>query len=256
MYLNYVVKGKGEPLVLLHGLFGSLENLGVIARQLQEEYQVISIDLPDHGQSPHSAQFSFAGYAELVVNTLKQLGLESVSLLGHSLGGKIAMEIALNHPEMVNNLLVADIAPVSYKPRHQNVFAALKAVDLKNIATRQQADQAMSEFLSEAGVRQFLLKSLVKDEQGRFAWRFNLDMLIRDYDVLSAGIESNSQYRSRVLFIKGANSDYITREHQEHITRLFPNAEAKIIANTGHWLHAEKPFVFAGIVSSFLEGND
>lgn len=256
MILNYDIKGRGEPIVLLHGLFGSLENLGVIARQLEGEYQVISIDLPDHGKSPFSEAFSFDQYAENVAETLHSINASSVNMLGHSLGGKVAMQLALTKPSLVKRLMVADIAPVRYSPRHQNVFNGLQNVDLQQINSRQEADTLMAEHITESGVRQFLLKSLYKTEEDSFAWRFNLEMLIRDYDLLSDAIVADTQYRARTLFIKGGNSDYITREHQSAIGSLFPHAEAKIINGTGHWLHAEKPNVFAGIVSRFLEDSD
>ena len=253
MILNYEIKGRGEPIVLLHGLFGSLENLGVIARQLEDEYQIISIDLPDHGRSAKTEQFSFSLYADSVVETLKTIDVKQVNLLGHSLGGKVAMQIALQYPALVNNLIVADIAPVAYSPRHQNVFNALRSFKPEQISSRQEADQAMAEFVQESGVRQFLLKSLTKQENGQFAWRFNLELLIRDYHLLSQAISSDNNYAGRTLFIKGGNSDYITREHQPAISALFPIAEARIINGVGHWLHAEKPIVFAGIVSRFIE---
>lgn len=251
--LNYDIRGKGEPVVLLHGLFGSLENLGVVARQLQESFQVISIDLPDHGKSPHSDTFSFDTYAKRIINTIDSLGIHRPHILGHSLGGKIAMQIALSCPEKINKLIVADIAPVEYAPRHQNVFAALTSFNPEQIKSRQEADKNMSQYVSESGVRQFLLKSLYKRDEEAFAWRFNLNMLHRDYALLSEGIDSDVPYKGEVMFIKGGNSDYITKEHQEKIQRLFPNVKAKIIASTGHWLHAEKPFVFSGIVAKFLE---
>ena len=256
MILNHSIKGHGEPIVLLHGLFGSLENLGGIARQLEPHYQVLSIDLPDHGLSPRSEQFSFNGYADAVIATLDSLGLQQVNLLGHSLGGKIAMQMALDYPDRVAKLVVADIAPVSYAPRHQNVFKALHSFAPESINTRQSADSAMAEHLPDKGVRQFLLKSLQKNQEGNFSWRFNLPLLYRDYAQLSQGIVSDRVFSKDTLFIKGGQSDYVTAAHQETILRLFPAAKAKIIANTGHWLHAEKPFVFAGLVSSFLAEND
>lgn len=255
MSLNYTVKGHGEPIVLLHGLFGSLENLGVIARQLEDEFQVISIDLPDHGRSAWSGNFAYSEYATAVVNTLTQLGINQFNLLGHSMGGKVAMHMALNMPTKISRLVVADIAPVSYPPRHQNVIRALQAVASKDIKSRSQADNIMSEFLEDLGVRQFLLKSLFKTDK-HYQWRFNLALLKRDYELLSAGIDTDKVYPGRTLFVKGGNSDYITMAHQDTIKALFPNAEAKIMSGTGHWLHAEKPFVFAGIVTRFLKGSD
>lgn len=251
MLLNHSIAGEGETLVLMHGLFGSLENLGVVARQLQKHFRVISLDLPDHGRSPHSESFSYQGYGDSVIATLDQLGVTQFSLLGHSMGGKVAMHIALRYPQRVNKLLVADIAPVTYPPRHDAVFKALQAVNLKQLTSRKEADQQMAEFLTEMGVRQFLLKGLDKDDSG-FRWRFNLPMLIRDYLAISEGIVSDQQYTSPSLFVIGGNSNYVTQAHQKEILALFPNATAKIINDAGHWLHAEKPFVFAGIAERFF----
>ncbi len=252
MSVNYTVAGSGSPVLLIHGLFGSLENLGVIARQLKQKHQVISIDLPDHGQSAHSDNFDLSGYADAIRTVMKQLGIAKAILLGHSLGGKVAMQLALETPEQVEKLIVADIAPVAYPARHQNVFAALHSFSPSEINSRGEADNHMAKHLTEPGIRQFLLKSLHKGETG-FRWRFNLPVLHRDYEVLSQGLEIDASFHGPTLFIKGGNSDYITAEHQEDIMRLFPKATAKVIAGTGHWLHAEKPFVFAGIAQRFID---
>ncbi|XOV77707.1 MAG: alpha/beta fold hydrolase [Aestuariibacter sp.] len=252
MLLNYTIAGQGEPLILMHGLFGSLENLGVIAKQLQQQFQVISIDLPDHGRSPHSNQFSYQQYAQSIVDTLDSLQIGECHLLGHSMGGKVAMTIALSNAKRVKKLLVADIAPVKYEPRHDNVFKALTAVDLDNISSRTEADKQMAQYVEEIGVRQFLLKSLEKTDTG-FRWRFNLNMLQRDYESLSAGMDSSNSFDKPTLFVKGGNSNYISEAHQQAILQLFPRANAKIINDTGHWLHAEKPFVFAGIAERFFK---
>ncbi|MBE1298973.1 MAG: alpha/beta fold hydrolase [Alteromonadaceae bacterium] len=252
--LNYTTAGTGKPIFLIHGLFGSLENLGVIARQLQKHYQVTSIDLPDHGKSSRSDAFSFDKYGEAIKQVVEQVTESKAVLLGHSLGGKVAMHLSLHYPDLVDKLVVADIAPVSYEPRHQNVMAGLNAVDLTKITSRSDADAAMTNHIVELGVRQFLLKSLYKTDTG-FAWRFNLPLLQRDYHQLSQGIDSSNAFLGETLFIKGGNSNYITADHQAKIKQLFPNAQAKIMTGTGHWLHAEKPFVFAGIVERFLENS-
>lgn len=240
--------------MLLHGLFGSLENLSMIKREAEKHRPVLSVDLPDHGSSPHTNGFSFAGYAESVQQVIEDLSLKSVILLGHSLGGKIAMQMALNEPERVTKLIVADIAPVAYSPRHQAVLAGLRSVDLSSVEKRGDADDAMSEHIKEPGVRQFLLKSL-HQENGDWRWRFNLDVLERDYSALSQAIKSNHIYTGPVLFIKGGNSDYLLPEHKTAIDALFPNSQARIIQDAGHWLHAEKPAMFNRIVERFIENS-
>lgn len=237
--------------MLIHGLFGSLDNLAVIRRDLDKDFQVLSVDLPDHGLSSWSSDFSFADYAEQIVALLDHLGLEQVHLLGHSLGGKVAMYLALHHPSRVTSLLVADIAPVAYPARHEAVLAGLNAVDLQSTTSRNHANEQMAEHIVEPGVRQFLLKSLYQTNSG-WNWRFNLTLLQRDYALLSGAIESDNQFTDPVLFVKGGQSDYLLSEHRPAIGKLFPNSQAKIIQGTGHWLHAEKPHIFNRVAREFL----
>jgi esterase len=251
MILHTHSTGSGEPLVLIHGLFGSYENLAGIARALSDQWQIISIDLPNHGQSPHQDQMDYPGMVAALAETLDSLQLTKVAILGHSLGGKLAMAFALTYPQRVTALIVADIAPVSYPRSHQSVFAGLNAVDLANISSRGDADKQLAQYITEAGVRQFLLKSLQKSGDG-FSWRFNLTALEQCYDQLLSAPVIDSKYSGPVLFIKGAESDYILPQHRPQILHYFPAAEAKIINGTGHWLHAEKPAAFAKLVRDFL----
>ena len=249
--LHYKITGEGSTVVLMHGLFGSLENLGVVARELSRHFQVISLDLPDHGQSCRTEYFSYENYARLVTETLQSLNVEDCSLVGHSMGGKVAMSIALTMPNLVNKLVVADIAPVAYEHRHQNVLKALSSIDLSQLDSRKQAENEMTGIIQEAGVKQFLLKSLTQTD-GCWSWRFNLDLILRDYPLISEGINFNSPYSGQTLFVKGSESNYLTREHQQAVVDRFPNSKVKIIQGTGHWLHAEKPVAFNKIVSDFL----
>lgn len=255
MSLNYKRVGEGQPLLLMHGLFGSLDNLGMISRAMRNDFDVISVDLPDHGMSPHTQGFKYDAYAEHVLRLMDSLSIESFYALGHSMGGKVAMHLALHHPHRVKKLVVADIAPVKYTPRHNAVFNALTSVDLNSISSRKDAEDIMMQHLEEPGVAQFLLRSLGKDDNGKFVWRFNLELLMRDYEHLSQEIAHPHPFTKPTLFVKGGNSNYISAEHRPIINALFPNAEAKIIQGTGHWLHAEKPNVFAKIVTDFLTRN-
>jgi esterase len=239
------------PLVLIHGLFGSYENLGVIARSLSEQYQVINIDVRNHGQSGHSDQMSYALMVQDLAQTLDELHIASAALLGHSMGGKLAMAFALQYPQRVSKLIVADIAPVAYAPRHNAIFTGLVAIDLATLTSRTEADKQLSAYIAEPGVRQFLLKSLVKSDQ-RFHWRFNLQALKQHYNALIGAPQIDGCYNGPTLFIKGGNSDYILPEHKAGIMQLFPQAQAKIIQGTGHWLHAEKPAAFTKLVQDFL----
>lgn len=255
MTLNYKRIGQGQPVVLLHGLFGSLDNLGVISRALRHQFDVLSIDLPDHGQSSHSNRFNYDDYAQQVIKTINHNDIQSPAILGHSMGGKVAMHIALHYPDAISKLIVADIAPVRYSPRHSNVFKALQSVNLNSISSRKDAEQMMAQHIEEQGVIQFLIRSLAKTESGGFTWRFNLDLLLRDYDDISMEVTHTLPFNKPTLFIKGGNSNYITQEHRPIIHQLFPRATAKIMQGVGHWLHAEKPAVFAKLVADFITIN-
>lgn len=251
MILHTEITGQGQAIVLIHGLFGSYENLGVIARALAGQWQVVNLDMRNHGRSDWYDTMSYALMAEDVKDTLDHLGLDQVNLLGHSMGGKIAMEFALRYPDRVNKLILADISPVQNRPRHLEILSALDGIDLNNLQSRQQADQQLALSITETGVRQFLLKSLYKEDD-HFRWRFNIKALIANYQQLLEAPPSKGPYTGPTLFIKGAESDYLLPEHQSLIQQLFPHSKAKVIMGTGHWLHAEKPVAFAKIVTDFL----
>lgn len=237
--------------MLIHGLFGSLDNLAVIKRGMQDEFNILSVDLPDHGKSFKTKKFDFNSYANYLIDLLSNLHIQQTHIIGHSLGGKIAMRMALDQSELIQKLVIADIAPVRYPTRHQAVLSGLRAVDLQITQDRNHANQQMAQYVIEPGVRQFLLKSLFQTDSG-WQWRFNLDLLERDYEILSDEIASDEKFHGPVLFIKGGNSDYLLSEHQPSIMKLFPNSKAKIIQNTGHWLHAEKPQIFNRLAKTFL----
>lgn len=244
---------SNEAVIVIHGLFGSLENLGVVSRQLSEQFCVYALDLPNHGRSAHTQQMTLANTAEIISLWMEAQGIKKAHFLGHSLGGKVAMEIALRYPEKVGRLIVADIAPVAYGHRHQDIFDAFYAVDLDTIASRSDADKAMQAYVSEVSTRSFLLKNLEKSEQG-WQWRMNLAGLIESYqDLIAANSVGYPSFDGKVLFIKGELSSYILPEYREAILTLFPHANVKVIEGTQHWLHAEKPAAFFGIVSRFLQ---
>lgn len=255
MILHTDGSGQGQPLVLIHGLLGSLENLGMIARQLQDEFAVCSVDQRNHGQSPHHPQMDYGLMADDLLQTLDALGLAQVSLLGHSMGGKTAMVFALRYPERVHKLILADISPVRSQPRHLDILQAVKAIDFSLGQDRKAVDAQLAATISDAGTRAFILRSLTKTANG-LGWRFNIDALIANYEAIlapvAAVVPAGSCYAGPTLFIKGGNSDYLQSSHQSEIQQLFPAATAKVIAGTGHWLHAEKPAIFARICRDFL----
>lgn len=252
MKLNYQLTGEGPLVVLIHGLFGSYENLGSIARALQDNFQILNVDVRNHGRSSHTDDISYPLMAGDIAETLDALNLgRPYALLGHSMGGKIAMEYALSAIPAPERLILADIAPVSYAPRHQAIFAGLTSLDLNILESRTKADHILANFISEPGVRQFLLKSLDKTLEG-FNWRFNLSALAANYNNLISAPTAQGQFEGPTLFIKGANSDYILPEHRPIILQHFPAAQAKVISGAGHWLHAEKAQAFNKIVRDFL----
>ncbi|MBU1439465.1 MAG: alpha/beta fold hydrolase [Gammaproteobacteria bacterium] len=252
MILHTDITGQGEPLVLIHGLFGSYENLGVIARALQPQFKLINLDLRNHGRSPRAEDMCYQQLAVDVFDTLDTLDIENFAVLGHSMGGKVAMQMALSQPTRIKKLILADISPVVNEPRHQRILKGLAAIDLALLTDRKHADSLLQPYVDELGVRQFLLKNLYKDANEQFQWRFNLQALVTNYEQLLAAPEATGPYLGETLFIKGGNSDYIQAAHQPQILALFPNASVKIIQGTGHWLHAEKPAAFTKIVSDFL----
>lgn len=252
IYYQQTGSQNTPPLVVLHGLFGSLENLGGIVRQLEDCFHVYSLDLPDHGRSHHNNTISLATMAEAVVTWMSEMQLDNAHFLGHSLGGKVAMEIALRYPEKINQLVVADIAPVTYSHRHHDIFDALNAVKLSTLRSRADADKQMQPHISEPTTRSFLLKNLKKNDTHWF-WRMNLTGLIASYDeLITANTHDYPAFLGKTLFLKGELSSYILPEHQNTIQHLFPNANVNTIKGTQHWLHVEEPLVFAQSVRHFL----
>ena len=253
--LNYSLSKCGENapwLILIHGLFGSADNLAVVKRHFDKDFNIISVDLPDHGESPWTNSFNITDAAEAIYAIITSLEITKTAVLGHSLGGKVAMKLALNHGELISHLIVADIAPSIYDHRHQAVFEGLKAVSLTQIENRKDADKAMAAYIKEPGVRQFLLKSLYQNGQGKWDWRFNVDGLIQSYSHIIDWEQTNQSFNGVTLFIKGGESDYITSASREDIIRYFPKAKAHVIEGTGHWLHAEKPAAFNAVVERTL----
>ena len=251
--LHCSLDGEGPPVVLLHGLFGSGNNLGALARSLRERFAVYSLDLPNHGRSDWLPDADLPQLTRAVADWMSRHELSGARLVGHSLGGKVAMQLALSQPRLVAALVVADIAPVVYPARHDAVFAALEAVAAAHCTSRQQAAALLSEYLPEPDVVQFLLMSLQRDARGVYDWRFNLAGIRRDYRAVRDAPRADAPYRGPVQFIKGGESDYIRPEHREAILALFPQATIKVMPDCGHWLHAQRPQLFNGIVGRFLD---
>jgi esterase len=254
MQLNYKQLGEGKHIVLIHGLFGSLENLNMVAKSLSQHYCVTSIDVRNHGNSFHQQNMDYQVLAQDVINLLDKLSIKNCYILGHSMGGKIAMKIALLFPERVNKLIVADIAPVEYPAHHLSIIEGLQAIDLTQVHKRKDADNQLAKYVTDSGVRQFLLRNIAINELGKYEFKCNLHNIEQGYQQIMQSLtdQTEQKFNGDTLFIKGANSDYILPEHQSAITQLFPKAKAKIIQGAGHWLHAEKTVAFNKIVIDFL----
>ncbi len=249
--LHFKQQGTGKDIILIHGLFGSLENLNMIAKDLKDNYRVTNIDVRNHGLSFHDESMDYEELAQDVVNLMMELNIEQASILGHSMGGKIAMQIALEHNVKVDNLIVADISPVAYPPHHDHIIKGLQDIDLTHVSSRKDADSQLAQSVDNIGVRQFLLRNL-SAKDGKFSFKCNLNNIEKSYSQIMKAYQGQQQFSGKTLFIKGGESNYITAEHRQIINRLFPNSRAKIIQGAGHWLHAEKTIAFNKIVNDFL----
>jgi esterase len=232
------------------------DNLGQLSRALAANFHVISLDLRNHGRSPWHDSMSLDEMAADVIAYLDHAGINSTDIVGHSLGGKVAMQLALNYPTRARHLVVADIAPVEYGGNHNEVFNALKAVENTTVSSRADAADILSQHIVEPGVRQFLLKSLYRSEQGNYRWRMNVAALEKCYEQLRAGNSDVTAFTGPTLFIKGESSAYIQSKHQPILARLFPHYQLAVIEETGHWLHVEKPQQFNQLVERFLLSAD
>ncbi|MBL7472406.1 alpha/beta fold hydrolase [Robertkochia sediminum] len=239
------ILGEGAPLLILHGFLGMSDNWKTLgAEYAKNGYQVHLIDQRNHGRSFHAETFNYPTLSDDLARYADQHQLEDFNIIGHSMGGKTAMTFACDHPERTAKLLVADIAPRYYAPHHQEIINGLKAIDLRAVRSRGDADRMLAEHLSIPGIRQFLLKNLYRKQPDQFAFRFNLDVLANRLEEIGEPLEADNTYNGDTLFLSGAKSDYIREEDTPLIRTHFPNAQIREIANAGHWLHAENPAAF------------
>ncbi|MFP4374067.1 MAG: alpha/beta fold hydrolase [Spirochaetaceae bacterium] len=253
--LHYQQIGHGVPLVILHGLFGSGDNWRSLAGDFSARARVILVDMPNHGSSPHTDDMHYEAMAAAVRELLEELGLEPAVLLGHSMGGKVAMALALSSPALIRGLVVADIAPRSYSPRHGEIIAAMQEVAAAAPSSRREAEEILAERVPGKAVRSFLLKSLKPAGDGGYRWALNIDAIAGCYEHLTSWPEIEGRYDGPTLFIAGGTSDYVGPEDTDAIRHLFPHAVLKRIGNAGHWLHVEQREAFTELVLSFLSEN-
>jgi esterase len=247
--LHAVQAGEGPPVVLLHGLFGSARNLGAVQRALSSRYRVIAMDLRNHGASPHAAGMDYATQAADVRETMKAVGVPAAAVVGHSMGGKTAMRLALDTPGVVSALAVADIAPVSYAPHFRDYAEAMQQVP--GGASRVAADTALAGVIEDPGVRGFLLQNLRPGHTP--VWRIGLDHIAEALpDIEGWEAPEGSRYGGPVLIVAGDRSDYVQAEHRGAIRELFPRARFVKVRNAGHWLHADNLPGFVSVLDAFL----
>ncbi|MCI1899901.1 MAG: esterase [Enterobacter sp.] len=238
---------NNSPIVLVHGLFGSLDNLGVLARDLVSDRDILQVDMRNHGLSERSPEMTYAAMAQDLLDTLDANQIEKATFIGHSMGGKAVMALTALAPERIDQLVVIDVAPVDYDVRrHDEIFAAINAVTEAGASTRQQAAAIMREQLDEEGVVQFLLKSFIDG-----AWRFNVPVLWDQYSHI-VGWQAIPAWQHPTLFIRGGNSPYVTEAYRDALVAQFPQARAHVIAGAGHWVHAEKPEAVLRAIRRYL----
>ena len=250
--LHSKVFGEGKALVILHGLFGMLDNWQGLAKQFGQFFETHIVDQRNHGKSFHAEAHNYELMCADLMNYLDVRGLDKVSLLGHSMGGKTAMMFAAKFPERVEKLVVVDIAPKYYAPHHQEILAGLNAVENAKVQSRKEADKLLSQHFSELGIRQFLLKNLYWRTKEDLAFKFNLDVLSKEIQNVGEAIFDTAVFTQPTLFIDGETSNYILEEDVELIEQHFPDAEIIEIANSGHWVHTENPEDFFEEVTRFL----
>lgn len=251
--LNHKTFGQGDPIVILHGLFGTLDNWQTLGKQLAENHTVYLVDQRNHGRSPHHDDIDYPSMAEDLLYFLESNWMFKTHLIGHSMGGKVAMQFALLHPDMVDKLVVIDIAPKKYPPGHQQIFDALRSIDLRTIGGRDEADAQLKTGIPDYAVRQFLLKGLTRTKDGHYRWKMNLESLYRNYDNLLAAPEATEPYEGEALFVRGGASPYVEDEDIGLILDWFPNARVETIAGAGHWVHVDAGEQLVELIRGFVD---
>lgn len=257
MQLHFKQLGQGEPLVMLHGLFGASDNWLGVASKLAEKSHLFLLDLRNHGLSQHSDEMSYPIMAADIAEFLDAQKLEHANILGHSLGGKVAMQLALDFPSRVEKLVVVDITPRAYSPEHEKIFKALLGLDLKKFQTRTQIEDALAAEIPDLGLRRFLLKNLksASSPTSSFTWKMNLAGLYKNHQKIYEPIAPHKPFSGPTLFLRGEKSHYILETDVPLIHNLFPQAKIETIERAGHWVHADAPGEFLNLVSSFLAGD-
>ncbi|MDJ1479311.1 alpha/beta fold hydrolase [Cytophagaceae bacterium YF14B1] len=253
MQLNYKVLGEGKPLIIMHGIFGLMDNWMGLSKVLSQNYKVYLLDLRNHGRSPHSDEFDYEAMSQDLRKFMEEHAIENPHIIGHSMGGKVAMYFAGRfQPELFDKMVIVDIAPKYYPVHHRSILDALQSIDLQSLQSRTQADEVLAHSIPEMDVRQFLLKNLYRKDEGGFGWRFNLNILNQEIENVGEGLPEHFYSERPFLFIRGGLSHYIKDGDMDLILKHFPNAHLETVAGAGHWVHAEKPEELLTLVQDFI----
>lgn len=246
--------GSGDPVIILHGLFGISDNWFTHAKRLAEKFEVWVPDLRNHGQSPHSNTFNYYAMVGDLNEFMTDHNLDKAMLIGHSMGGKAAMNFALEHPFMVSKLVIIDISPRAYPVRsiHTDIISAMESVNFDETDYRQDVEEQLKQHIENERIRWFILKNLYRVNRGRLAWRINLKDITANMEAITDGLVYEGVYPGPTLFIRGSESDYITDEDEGLILKFFPNAFIETIEGASHWVHADAPDELCKLLSSFL----
>jgi esterase len=244
--------GQGDPIIILHGLFGFSDNWQTIAKKLAEHYLVITPDLRNHGRSPHVESHSYPEMAEDLRLYMEAHWVFSTFLIGHSMGGKVAMQFALDHPDLVEKLIVVDIEPGQADDNHSDIFTSLLEMNLEKMTERQEAEQFLESRIPDLGTRQFLLKNITRNDEGGFEWKMNLSVLWKSYHNILAPVKGDP-FLKPCLFIRGSRSNYIKDADWPGVLKLFPQARLHTIEGAGHWVHADQPLALLETIQAFLK---
>lgn len=251
--LNYKILGQGSPIIILHGLFGMLDNWMNMAKRLEAEgYMVILVDQRDHGRSPHTDEFSYALLSEDLFHFMDENWIHNSILIGHSMGGKTSLQFVSEHESMISKLLVIDIGLKKYTGGHQDVFDALFAIDIKNVQNRDEVQSILMKKLNDLGTVLFLMKNLTRNKVGGFEWKMNLPLLYQKYQNILSNISFSHSCETETLFIRGDRSNYILDDDWSQITEILPNAQLKTITDAGHWVHVDQPDELFNTIIDFI----
>ncbi|HEY5746760.1 MAG TPA: alpha/beta fold hydrolase [Chryseolinea sp.] len=251
MQLFFREYGAGRPLIILHGLFGSSDNWLTQAKLFSNEFKVYTVDQRDHGQSPHSTAFDYTSMVADLAEFIDTHNIQNPVIIGHSMGGKVAMNFALAHPGKLEKLIVVDISPRLYDLEHYVIVKGLNAIPIQSVSSRNEADALLAEYVPEPDVRQFLLKNLQRKPEGGFSWKINLPLISAQLSNIGVDLQVQGTFEKPTLFIRGARSKYVPDSDWPKITSIFPNARLETM-ETGHWVQAEKPQEFVNVVTQWL----